>query len=652
MKKFLSLFIAVLMVAAVVAMMPVFTVSAAGSTLDTTGLTKIEGEFSVNTGCGFLDGSSKPVDSAYAFKTIVGSGGTKDILSACKVYVDGKQVRFNLAYNGEYYHAGLTGDGIWWGIVGAGFTKDQESTLTVVVDDQYYMEGKFKPSVTAHYVVDQTTTQYTVSKNVVSVVEFETLPNLQVGDAATLRFHDEHDNINAAIVTSIDGNKVTFVASDVTVEHTLCEYTLGDGSKFTVTINEQKDILPGGETATDTVKGYVQVRPNANALFTAYDARILVEANEEYIKSFDLATINFTVTNGGVTKTFSYETDTIYRVINAGKEILTASEGCGYLGVSVSGIPTGVSNVSAELVLTKGGVETKIVLGEATVDNPYGNLADKTEGVPSSGDCIGIESQNVNGTQTNVVCYSGYDAIAKIHKAGGSLVLDVDGVPYLINTVGYYGDSTYWGRLALEFEGFQFIKGETYTFKLYVLDADYNLVYFNDAKTFTSQYGLDLRPQQNVTLPEGLTAVENTKITDVSSDGISPYGTETPDKLFDGKYVNGNHTKLCCGVENRPFTVTFKTNGDTTLTYYTFVTANDTAPSGDRNPEGWVLYGKVGTEWVALSTVAVGSNTGLEGVNYTPFSYKIDNVQTCTEYMFEFTEQGGQFQMAEIILYQ
>ncbi len=154
----------------------------------------------------------------------------------------------------------------------------------------------------------------------------------------------------------------------------------------------------------------------------------------------------------------------------------------------------------------------------------------------------------------------------------------------------------------------------------------------------------------NVELPvSGLAAVEVNKES-LSYEGITPWNAETEGvkQLFDGNTVQ---SKLG-GTTNGTVTVNFSLTAAATLSYYTLYTGNDTSGSPERNPDGFVLYGKVGEDWVELSKIESGEThgPGLEAKDATPYSYEITNKQSCSEYKIVFTTNST-FQMNELVLY-
>ena len=128
---------------------------------------------------------------------------------------------------------------------------------------------------------------------------------------------------------------------------------------------------------------------------------------------------------------------------------------------------------------------------------------------------------------------------------------------------------------------------------------------------------------------------------------VTTWGDGTIDRLFDG---NTSTTKLGCGTSGS-VTVEFSFAEATTLAYYTLYTGSDTDTDRNqaRNPKSWVLYGKVGEEWVVLAEVAEGE-TGLETKRATPFSFEVTNPVECKEYKITFAT-NDQFQLNELKLF-
>lgn len=191
-----------------------------------------------------------------------------------------------------------------------------------------------------------------------------------------------------------------------------------------------------------------------------------------------------------------------------------------------------------------------------------------------------------------------------------------------------------------------------YNVTLAIYEASGARLYYTVAEPRSSAYQTPNLPQrvgENIELPENITQVKvNTN--SVQTENIVHWGDGAPGQLFDG---NTTSTKIGGAVpESGEFTLTFKLNSPTTLTYYTFYTGNDTVTHPDRNPLGWQLYGKVGNEYVLLSDVRENAVTyhGMDTVNATPYSYKIENPQNCSEYMIVFYTDS-MFQLNEMILY-
>ena len=190
-----------------------------------------------------------------------------------------------------------------------------------------------------------------------------------------------------------------------------------------------------------------------------------------------------------------------------------------------------------------------------------------------------------------------------------------------------------------------------YQISLGIYKSSGERLYYTITETRASSYqtpNLPARVGANITLPQGLTEVK-ANANSAKTENIEHWGDGAPAQFFDG---NPDTTKIGGYVANGEFTLTFKLNSAATLTYYTFYTGNDTATHPDRNPSGWILYGKVGNEYVVLSDVRENSVTvsGLQTVDATPYSYRIENPQNCSEYMIVFYTDS-MFQLNEMVLY-
>ena len=126
------------------------------------------------------------------------------------------------------------------------------------------------------------------------------------------------------------------------------------------------------------------------------------------------------------------------------------------------------------------------------------------------------------------------------------------------------------------------------------------------------------------------------------------WAADPPIGAFDGET---NDTKLGTPNANGSATLQFSLTEAATVSYYTFYTGNDTAPTLPRNPLSWVMYGKVGEEWVELSKVGPDEDTGMELVSCTPYSYAVKNPVECKDYKFVFVTKTV-FQLNEVVMYQ
>ena len=100
---------------------------------------------------------------------------------------------------------------------------------------------------------------------------------------------------------------------------------------------------------------------------------------------------------------------------------------------------------------------------------------------------------------------------------------------------------------------------------------------------------------------------------------------------------------------SQPVTLEFSLTEAATVTWYTFFTGNDTLPQyTGRNPQSWVMYGKVNGEWVVLSEV---TEPGMIEQWARPYSFAIENPVECKDFKIVFEPSSDIFQLNEIVLY-
>lgn len=203
----------------------------------------------------------------------------------------------------------------------------------------------------------------------------------------------------------------------------------------------------------------------------------------------------------------------------------------------------------------------------------------------------------------------------------------------------------------LQSAGAPVFSGVIYQISLGIYSASGTRLYYTNAEPLSSAYqtpNLPPRAGMNVTLPGGLTEV-SVNTNSVKTENIEHFGDGDPKQLFDGDTA---FAKIGGTVVDGSFTLTFSLRSSATLTYYTFYTGNDTATHPERNPIGWQLFGKVGDDYVLLSDVRENAVAyhGMQGVNATPYSYKIDIPTACKDYMIVF-DTNQMFQLNEMVLY-
>ena len=275
-------------------------------------------------------------------------------------------------------------------------------------------------------------------------------------------------------------------------------------------------------------------------------------------------------------------------------------------------------------------------------------------GVPT----LGVSSYGIENHHADInyhcawVINTGDLALAETIAAGtNSVAVIVNGVMYTVADYSLYG--TNWVRMDLETIGVKDIRpGKVYKLQAIIFDADGKPVYVTAEFEETAKAGLfstDV-PAANVTLPtSGLKEVEVNKES-LSFDGISVWNAEKESiaQLFDG---NTSTTKMGGNVgDERTVTLLFSLNAPAAVNYITFYTGNDTDTGSTRNPKSFVLYGKVGEEWVALTSAGIDTPIGMVAKRATPFNYAIADVKECTEYKLVMVTEG-QFQLNELKLY-
>ena len=289
----------------------------------------------------------------------------------------------------------------------------------------------------------------------------------------------------------------------------------------------------------------------------------------------------------------------------------------------------------------------------STPDTSAGSLLNGMQGVQValSGFRLISELQNHVGVVYHFTATDSLDDTVRQGLLSGDMfaTITLDNTIYQISNHVWNGDSLY---LDLQSAGAPVFSNVSYSVSLSIYNASGERLYYTAATTMSSPYQTPNLPDRvglNTTLPNNLTEVKvNTN--SVKTENITHWGDGDPKQLFDG---NADTSKIGGNVnESGEFTLTFSLRSQATLTYYTLFTGNDTEAHPERNPLGWVLYGKVNGEYLLLSDIREtgASYSGLQGVNATPFSYKIENPQSCSEYMIVF-HTNEMFQLNEMVLY-
>lgn len=477
------------------------------------------------------------------------------------------------------------------------------------------------------------------------------------------------DDVVASIVGPCDGGNVTLenvVAGGFVMGNSEVNAVCRDGC----TLNNVRNVVIvnpiGGESDTK-VAPYYQIQTGDGK----YNLRVVLLANTTFIKKAGDVSVTYTFSIGDETvKTFTTTLEKVYSAVSAGEDYYIAPEGTALFGNIVTNIPANAAE-KVSVVVTNGDGDV-ICSGEGEL--PYEAPAepdptpDPEPEVPAAvnlDELAGNESYlwgtpfetpgefNGNFALIYRVRTEGENVFTvindKIANEGVTAAVTINGEKYVVGGFANSGDIF---RLEIQSAGAVVYAGVTYTVKIEFFAADGTLLYYTNDKTAVSTMSSSnatSREGQNVTLPEGLTKLTvDTNTLGKENINVWNESTESVAQLFDGDTAN---TKIGGGTTGN-VTVTFSLTEAATVSYYTFYTGNDTAKNPGRNPVGWTLYGKVGEEWVALSTIesTTTHETGLGATNGTPYSYAVTNKQACTEYKVVF-ENGGVFQMNELELF-
>lgn len=248
--------------------------------------------------------------------------------------------------------------------------------------------------------------------------------------------------------------------------------------------------------------------------------------------------------------------------------------------------------------------------------------------------------------------HQNYDADAPATKlANGEYVLDlvVNGEEFKNVSASIITASGRYLVMNIEALGVKGIKaGNYYDCSLTIKDTAGNRVYYTapfSAGNYQRKAGCPYDLYPNALPKAGITQVvvdTNTVTFDKEFWTANP-----PACVFDGDTVN---TKLGTNkAASQPVTLTFSLTEAATITHYTFWTGTDTLTKyPNRNPKAWVMYGKVGEEWVVLSEV---TEPGMVDIWATPYSYAVTNPVECKDYKIVFETSSDIFQLNEIELY-
>lgn len=629
---------------------------------------------------GFLDGNVY-FDKPNA-KTLIRFVDETDVLT----YVDGK-----LAIQ-ALNHSGPTGSGVGGGyqlgIISAQFTKDVESTVTIVFGNTgYYTEFKITPTETC-LGMESGTAVIRGSKAEVTVKSASIAAAYTVGQKVNSQIHDDH-NDRELTVASISGDTVVFTCEDFAkTTYTILEVGKGTEGAFTVLINENR---PGGTIEAPEADKYFRVdyqtKPGKNA---GSDMRYIISADlakvtEGYAEETSVlqnAVVTLAFKKGdGVIKTFSKNLSELplFEQVVADGEYWTTVDGCALFGFIVRDVPTfawtsfefsivngedtlyfAKSNQAALDVIASlgGGVlvgdEQNIHAGnpdEPTKGDRYGNGEGALKAFDndySTKAGIGGGEGN-NGTVQFTWNYNEAKTIVFYTVYTGNDSKNNGRRPKAWTLYGSNdeGDAKEWA--VIDEQTNPNVPNEKVAAMYSAVENPtaykfYKIVFSTNAGDYFEVEEIQLYEAHTENVP-----VLNDKIvgaTNVKAQNIGTWGThENEWKLLDGT----TGTKLGGNVQgDGKITVTWEYATAQTVTGYGISTANDSYEWG-RNPNGWVLYGSEdGVTYNVIHEV----NGGIENASYAFSVYGVEAPTAYKYYKIVFDCSGkGAFQMSELTLY-
>lgn len=309
-------------------------------------------------------------------------------------------------------------------------------------------------------------------------------------------------------------------------------------------------------------------------------------------------------------------------------------------------------------------VASTLVLGTLTVSADTAPSTSGAENITANVNPYAFEKPSEWADQGNPVgmIYNVSDSgprseIEALFNAGGYAIVRINDKNITVpnteetKTKNYANSGGEWLRINVESNGAVLYSGVTYQVSLYLCDSTGAVKYYTEP---AGVIGVDTkdapaRETANVVIDSSkLTAAELSYV-DGTLSGLNPWGDGPATNLFDGDTTG---TKIGGGVDGGTVSLEFTSASAISATYYALTTGGDTASNSDRNPAGWVLYGKTGSEWKVIDKVESTTTTsiGLAATNSTPYYYKVDAPASYSEYKIEFS-CGTAFQMNELQLF-
>ncbi|MCR5791838.1 MAG: discoidin domain-containing protein [Lachnospiraceae bacterium] len=206
-------------------------------------------------------------------------------------------------------------------------------------------------------------------------------------------------------------------------------------------------------------------------------------------------------------------------------------------------------------------------------------------------------------------------------------------------------DGTTWTQIdrvtnggigAVNYTGYTYETDKQEAFQFYQLQVEKTGGYGGFQLSEVSMFGDVVAPAADI----GASLMDSFEAFDSAASTVTGYSNELTANIFDGNTA----TKV---FSSKTGTICWSMKDPVYMYSYTLTTANDNAIYHNRNPKNWVLYGSNnGSNWSVIDTV---NNSGMGDVNYTPYTFAVDQPGKYKHYKLDISENyGNSFQLSEL----